>query len=195
MRWLAVACLLCACASEEIVVSRVDVPDATPEDEERPRAARDRSPCRTNADCEIGTFCARRDCGDASGVCERRPAVCGAQAAPVCGCDGITYFNDCLRRTSGVSAAIPGECDATAVGCGGPGNATCPQGASCARLLPPGEPCRPAAPGTCWRLPTQCEPDTNRADRWDACGPGPRCVDTCAAIRSNAPHVRALACP
>ena len=37
--------------------------------------------------------------------------MCEEAPQPVCGCDGITYWNDCLRRAAGITAKRFGECD------------------------------------------------------------------------------------
>ncbi len=45
------------------------------------------------------------------GTCVRVPHVCAMQiVAPVCGCNGKTYSNDCLRQKAMVSEAHPGKC-------------------------------------------------------------------------------------
>lgn len=64
--------------------------------------------------CSTGEFCqfAENRCGLAQdvGICTPMNQVCAPQVAPVCGCDGVTYQNDCQRQRAGVSAAHHGPC-------------------------------------------------------------------------------------
>jgi hypothetical protein len=193
--------LASACSNEEIVLATVTSSEAgVPGDVKR---------CVENKDCSATMFCSRKDCDDVGGTCEARPVVCEEGPMPVCGCDGVTYWNDCLRRTVGATVLHAGECSDTARICGrggrgGPGGPgghmdDCPPGASCARLLPPdlgtSSLCSPDVPGTCWALPAVC-PDHGGPDRWIPCDPAKTgCASTCDAIRTGEPYKRAITCP
>ena len=67
------------------------------------------------APCESGYYCKKYDgtCNivDLGGICERIPAVCTREYQPVCGCDGVTYSNECVMETNQVSKDKDGPCD------------------------------------------------------------------------------------
>ena len=65
--------------------------------------------------CPDGEFCnydARAMCGaaDQGGTCEPIPQACPDVFAPVCGCDLMTYGNDCEANAAGVAVAYDGMC-------------------------------------------------------------------------------------
>jgi hypothetical protein len=51
-------------------------------------------------------------CGiaDGTGTCQPRPFACPDVYIPVCGCDLVTYGNDCEAYAAGTDVATSGEC-------------------------------------------------------------------------------------
>lgn len=63
--------------------------------------------------CSDGFFCDLEggcNVADASGTCVDIPEVCPDVFEPVCGCDGVTYGNDCERRAAQVRKDREGAC-------------------------------------------------------------------------------------
>lgn len=71
-------------------------------------------PCSVTDPCLGGRFCELPSgvCGTAldEGICVDVPVLCRDAYAPVCGCDGLTYGNDCLRRGAQVRKSQEGAC-------------------------------------------------------------------------------------
>lgn len=67
--------------------------------------------CTGNMDCGFGEFCKKTEgeC-EGEGECAARPNACYDLWAPVCGCDAVTYSNDCYAAAAGVSVDYRGEC-------------------------------------------------------------------------------------
>ena len=64
--------------------------------------------------CGEGEFCEMPDdtcsSADLGGTCVAIPEVCTQHYDPVCGCDGVTYPNDCARRGALMNKAHDGAC-------------------------------------------------------------------------------------
>lgn len=181
-RALVLLLALCACDPVEIVVGGIPLES----DGGRPPPPRQ---CSNNVDCPPDLFCEKPDCNTLLGQCHPRPAFCPNELSPVCGCNGVNYWNDCLRRDHGVAAKADGECT-SATTCAAP--VDCPgPGASCA-LLVPASSCTATPQGACWVLPPTCP--AGLAAVWAPCAGG-ACVDGCTAIRSGTAFSKQASCP
>ncbi|HET7538492.1 MAG TPA: hypothetical protein VFK05_01425 [Polyangiaceae bacterium] len=153
-------------------------------------------PCLTLWDCDPSWYCAKQRCSDPAGYCLPRPISDDPQLNPVCGCeDGITYWNDTLRKAYGISASTPGACQAGALSCGLSGFECGPNG-TCSHQLPDLSACGMPGKGQCWIIPTDCSSDDRPS--WLPCppppgapqGPPPPCLTTCQALQAGWPYVR-----
>jgi hypothetical protein len=175
VRWLPLAALLLgACELTEVLV-------AFDPDGGRGDACDDRHPCPADAYCE------KTVCHATSGRCQRKPQLpCDTNSLPVCGCDDVSYLNDCWRRSSGESFRALGEC-AFPTSCDDAH--PCPGASVCARLT---SSCAAGA-GVCWVAPETCP----TAQAFLDCADAGVCLDACAAIATQRPFRRApgAACP
>ncbi|MCB9598735.1 MAG: hypothetical protein H6719_38825, partial [Sandaracinaceae bacterium] len=73
------------------------------------------------AGCACGTteycdYAMPNACGG-PGTCRPRPGICTGLFDPQCGCDGMTYSNECAAHAAGVDVASAGMCDCRTTGC------------------------------------------------------------------------------
>jgi len=79
--------------------------------------------CSSNANCAPHEFCSKPDkyCDFTIGRCRQKPGACPDVFKPVCGCNGVTYSNDCFAHMAGVNIRQLGACG------GGGGTPDCKQ--------------------------------------------------------------------
>lgn len=144
--------------------------------------------CSDAEPCQLGWTCERQGCDAPNGVCVPWPPDCFPNYNPVCGCDGVTYWNDCIRLRSGARLAGSDICRASACTCEVGADCNVPY-ASCSHLLPPGAMCGHGE-GACWVLPPVCPPPPVGAKLWLECKPPDQggqggCLDMCSAIATE----------
>lgn len=161
--------------------------------------------CLNDQVCGPRSFCAKQYCDDPFqmqppqiGTCAPRPRAssCSGEFAPECGCDGVTYFNECVRLAQGVNRARKSECQRVfAQSCSA--TRSCSAGSFCA--LPGIESCDvPSTEGRCWALPSDCSATRVGDDAVLRCttraGAERECVSLCDAIREQVPFVWSPTC-
>jgi hypothetical protein len=145
--------------------------------------------CSDEDDCDDADYCKKSSCDAAMGSCVPVGPICVGDDAvfePVCGCDGITYYNTCTIEHDGINVASMGECT-------GNNRPTCTRdngGYDCpprehARCYRPVEMCGDPSPveGVCWVLPTECPENEPVSERY--CGGtagSARCIALCEVI-------------
>jgi hypothetical protein len=147
--------------------------------------------------CGPGSYCDAVGCG--AGTCVPVADIGDEQPdkAPVCGCDGATYWNASVAASHGTPVSSAGECPAPEF-CGGFGNLPCPatlagrlscnyggNDASVCLISDQG--------GACWGMPAKC-PSIVIGATTRACGAA-SCDDECELIKQGVTFYPDLSCP
>ena len=142
--------------------------------------------------CATGQYCNAVGCGD--GTCVPVPAE-GSTRNPVCGCDGLTYWNPSVAGHRGIAVRATGEC-VPARTCGGIASLECPRtDAVCNMKLMDSTLCIQTDPGgACWVLPAVCPSGPGIGPQTRACGAA-TCKSECELIKGGEPWHADNTCP
>lgn len=150
-------------------------------------------PCQWNKvdPCPSGSYCDAFGCGQ--GTCQPLGKVEQPVRMPVCGCDGVTYWNPSIAASHGAAIQNNSACS-PAKTCGGFASLPCPTGATCNYHLANKSECGIAdASGECWAIPQEC-PQIVVGATTHACQ-SISCTDECNLIKLMTPWYDDPSCP
>ena len=131
--------------------------------------------------CPTGQYCESSTCG--AGTCVAIPKETNGKT-PVCGCDGVTYWNVTVAANNQASVKGSGACSAGGKTCGGLAGLPCPTGTFCNYGVNSAVMCGVSdLGGTCWGLPQQC-PTLGFGPNTRACKAA-TCTGECTLIKTG----------
>jgi hypothetical protein len=133
--------------------------------------------------CGVGMYCNAPGCGQ--GTCAPITSVDNTAKTPVCGCDGVNYWNDVTASNHGMSVASSGACPQPTF-CGGFANIQCPSQAHfCGYDVMNANGCFISdVGGSCWGMPLTCN-ILGFGGQQRSCGPNGQCLYECQAIKTG----------
>jgi Kazal-type serine protease inhibitor domain len=160
--------------------------DAERDDDAAPREST-LAGCHDNDACAADEYCAQASglCGrgQSAGTCRRKPISCDDTHAPVCGCDGNVYANECAARAARVDLSAMGRCRSV------PDWASC--GATYCNTLTSyceiylSDVLEPPTTYSCKPLPPACKPAQRTPRSCDCFPAGTPCLTFCGFIQTG----------
>lgn len=140
--------------------------------------------------CGPKQFCEDPSCGqnNSKGICKPKPQE-NSDDKPVCGCNGITYWNESVAGAHGVPAPHIGACIdlSKGISCVLPTDCPANSGASCRKAK---SGCDGSVTGDCWVLPSGCGGTSVKVQ---SCLTND-CQPACEVIKTNTSYDPSQAC-
>jgi hypothetical protein len=153
--------------------------------------------CTDNAECGASEYCEQSLglCGRAQrpGTCRSRPDECDANRAPVCGCDGRVYVNECSAHSAGVDLATLGGCNAALPDWAPCGKRFCDARTSYCEIYL-SDVLEPPTDYFCRDLPPSCMPGGAAPRTCDCFPDGTRCRTFCGPLPTGGLEAFHLTC-
>jgi hypothetical protein len=129
--------------------------------------------------CGPGLYCDAPGC--AQGTCVPSGLPEESKKGPVCGCNGVTYWNASVAANHGMAVAADGECPGWSCHTAFPAGPIieCPAGAVC---VTPYCPIVDGWWGSCWVGPVTCP--SGEPKKWRSCETG-SCATECEVVQTG----------